>query len=67
MNLTCKSCHHDFSVDELNLDTERVDCPKCRWPMLLVKETMSTGYFGRFSRFKNIARPLRRAWPRSGL
>lgn len=67
MKLTCKSCRHDFSVDELNLDTDSVECPKCRWPNLLSKQRLNKGHFGQFSKVKKFARPILKTWPRSDL
>lgn len=48
MKLNCQGCRHDFEIDEYNIDTEKIDCPKCSWPVLIQKNRMSHGYFGHF-------------------
>lgn len=67
MQLTCRSCSHDFSIDEKNLDTEKVECPRCRWLTPVTRDRFSHGYFGQFGRAAVLRRRLGRKWPRSGL
>ena len=65
MTLTCKSCSHDFSIDEHNLDTEKVECPHCQWPILVYRARLNRGYFGRFTRTTNIEHRQPNLWPRT--
>lgn len=66
MKLTCKSCSHDFSIDEHNIDTDRVDCPKCTWPNLIVQSKINHGYFGHFAKRSSLNAKYKRnsSWPK---
>jgi len=64
MKLTCRSCQIDFQVDENNIDTEKVECPVCRWPNLILRQRFDAGYFGRFLSRTNQPRPNVRRWPK---
>jgi hypothetical protein len=64
MKLTCNSCQIDFQVDEKNLDTEKVDCPVCRWPNLILRQRFDSGYFGQFLSREPTAKMRVKKWPK---
>ena len=69
MNLICKSCNHDFVVDENNIDTEKIDCPQCSWPNQIMRKRLAHGISGRFTKtgLNQRINISGRTWPSSGL
>ena len=67
MKIVCKSCHHDFIVDEHNIDTEKIDCPKCFWPNIISHTKIAQGHFGHFAKSGTNARKFSRrsSWPKN--
>jgi len=67
MKLVCKSCKHDFLVDENNIDTDKIDCPKCYWPNLISQSRISQGHFGHFTKSSGGSNKFNRRtnWPKN--
>lgn len=64
MKLTCKSCRYSFSIDERNIDTEKVECPRCRWLNVVSFDRFQHGYFGRFAKTGARTRRNVSIWPK---
>ncbi len=62
MDLACPGCGNSFLIDEKNIDTDIVDCPKCAFRCSVVRES-KLGRTGQLLRRGRRGLRLHSRWP----